>query len=121
MDPGPDVQPEQHVEDYGKNEVQLQPSAAPALEKLVRADRVLQVRHGFGKPGDLTGWPADLKIEPQRRQACCQEGRLRKGTYFRGRILERPPRTIQIAPGSLQEKQLVSNILVDVAEQGSDR
>ena len=52
------MQREQYVKEHGKNEVQCQPAAAPALEQLVRADRIFQIRHGFGKFGDLTGWPA---------------------------------------------------------------
>ena len=52
------MQPEQHVEEHGENDVHFQGSAEPAFEELVRADRVLQVRHGFGEAGDLTGWAA---------------------------------------------------------------
>ncbi len=117
MNPCPDVQPEQHKEEHGEDEVQLQPYVAPALEKLVRADRVLQVRHGFGNRGDLTDWPAGLNPEPQRRQACCQQRRLRQGAQFRRQVFERAPRTIQVASRSLQEQQLVFDLLGFVAQQ----
>ena len=104
------MQREQQVEDDREDDVQLQRSAEPAFEQLVRADRVLQVRHAFGSAGDLTGWAAEWELDPQRCQARRQDGRLRKGSHFSRGVLEHSPRTVEIAPGGLQQEQFVFEI-----------
>ena len=122
MDPGPDVQREQHVEDHGENDVHLQRIGEPAFEQLVRADRVLQVRHGFGDAGDFTGWAARMERSiPSEARPAAKRGAFGRALAFGRGVFEHAPRTVEIAAGRLQQEQLVFNLLVDVGEQIANR
>lgn len=92
-------------------------SAEPAFEQLVRADRVLQVRHGSSAMR-VTSAAGPLDRNPsQGAPAGRQEGRLGRAFIAAGELSSTPHALSRNRPGQLQQDQLVGNLVAGIGEQ----